>query len=147
MSNSANRYYAEGVIKELWMATKADAPKKEDASETGNASETEVRFTLTPDKEYTIEAEHKGEKKTCVVFRPEGFAKDILDDNRRGNKKVGNLYAGDFTFFVPKGMTFDQLLPIKINGCHIRITVESKDVLLKHENGQIPVSEIRLKQK
>ena len=141
MSNSVNRYYAEGVIKELWMAIKADAPKTEDVPET------EVRFTLTPDKEYALEAEHKGEKKNCVAFRPEGFAKDILDDNKKRNKKVAALYAGDFTFSVPKDMTFDQLLPIKINGCHIRICVDSKDVLLKHDNGQIPVSEIRLKQK
>lgn len=155
MSNSANRYYAEGVIKELWMATKADAPKKEDASETGNASESEVRFTLTPDKEYAIEAEHKGEKKTCVVFRPKGFAKDILDDNRRGNKKVADLYAGDFTFFAPQGMTFDQLLLIKINACHVRICVESKDSLLDSDTPDgkmnmkslVQASEIRLKQK
>ncbi len=132
-ASKKSRYYAEGVIKELWKTTK---------------SETEVRFTLTPDKEYAIEAEHKGEKRTCVVFRPEGFAKCILDDNgNSGNKGVADLYAGDFTFSVPKDISFDQLLPIKINGCHIRITVESKDVLLKHENGQVPVSEIRLKQK
>lgn len=144
-SNTANksRYYAEGIIKELWIAAnKANTPDK------GNTTETKVRFTLTPDKEFAIEAEHKGEKRTCVVFRPEGFAKCILDDNgNSGNKGVADLYAGDFTFSVPKDISFDQLLPIKINGCHIRITVESKDVLLKHENGQVPVSEIRLKQK
>lgn len=142
-SNTANksRYYAEGIIKELWIAAnKANTPDK------GTATETEVRFTLTPDKEYAIEAECNGEKKTRVVFRPSDFTKDIFDDKENVNKGIA-LYAGDFTFSVPNGMSFDRLLPIKINGCHIRITVESKDVLLKHENGQIPVSEIRLKQK
>ena len=142
-SNTANksRYYAEGIIKELWIAAnKANTPDK------GTAIETEVRFTLTPDKEYAIEAECNGEKKTCVVFRPSDFTKDIFADKENVNKGIA-LYAGDFTFFAPQGMTFDQLLLIKINGCHIRVYVESKDVLLKHDNGQIPVSEIRLKQK
>ena len=118
------RYYTEGVIKDVWLESMRN-----------------VRFTVTPDSEYSIGAEHKGEKKTCAVFRQEGFAEHLCDNG------VADLYAGDFTFSSPKGMTFDQLLLIKINGCHIRITVESKDVLLKHDNGQIPVSEIRLKQK
>lgn len=124
MSNSVNRYYAEGVIKELWIK-----PAEE------------FQFTLTPDKEYLIEVEHKGEKKSCGVFRPEDFSERICDGG------VVDLYAGDFTFSVLEGISFDQLLLIKINGCHIRVYVESKDVLLKHDNGQVPVSEIRLKQK
>ena len=145
MSNSANRYYAEGVIKELWMAT------KEDASETGNASETEVRFTLTPDKEYAIEAEHKGEKKTCPVFRQEDCAEHLCGNG------VADLYAGDFTFSALQGMTFDQLLLIKINGCHVRIFVEAKTMLATRLQGAkkgklnkedtVQVSEIRLNQK
>lgn len=140
--NTANklRYYAEGIINELWIAA-----NKTNTPNNGKAAETEVRFTLTPDKEYAIEAEYKGEKTTCAIFRSDDFAKDILDENC--NKGITDLYAGDFTFSVPKGMTLDQLLPIKINCCHIRVYVESKDVLLKHDNGQIPVSEIRLKQK
>lgn len=163
MSNSANRYYAEGVIKELWMATKADTSNKEDAqnkegtSKKGDVSETEVRFTLTPDKEYAIEAEYKGEKKTCAIFRADDFAKDIFDDNgNSGNKGVADLYAGDFTFSVPKGMSFDRLLLIKVNACHLRIYVEDKDSLADSDtldegklNRKSPVqlSEIRLKQR
>lgn len=124
MSNSVNQYYAEGVIKELWIR-----------------SAKEFQFTLTPDKEYLIEFEHNGEKESCGVFRPEDFLERVCGGG------VVDLYAGDFTFSVPKGMSFDQLLIIKVNGCHIRVYVENKDVFLKHDNGQIPVSEIRLKQK
>ena len=149
-SNTANksRYYAEGIIKELWIAAnKTNTPDK------GTAIETEVRFTLTPDKEYAIEAEYKGEKTTCAIFRSDDFAKDILDENC--NKGIADLYAGYFTFPAPKDMTFDQLLQMKINGCHMRIYVESKDCFLagrdKHDdlNNQtlVQASEIRLKQK
>lgn len=148
-SNTANksRYYAEGIIKELWIsANKANTPDK------GNTTETKVRFTLTPDKEYAIEAEYKGEKTTCAIFRSDDFAKDILDENC--NKGVADLYAGDFTFSAPKDMTFDQLLQMKIDGCHMRICVESKDCFLagsdKHDdlNNQtiIQILEIRLKE-
>lgn len=127
------RYYTEGVIKELWLKSKND-----------------TRFTLTPDSEYSIGAEHKGEKKTYAVFRQEGFAEHLCDIG------VADLYAGDFTFFAPKGMTFDQLLLIKVNACHVRICVESKDSLAGGDtsdegklNRKSPVqaSEIRLKQK
>ena len=150
-SNTANKsgYYAEGIIKELWIAdNKANTPDK------GTAIETEVRFTLTPDKEYAIEAECNGEKKTCVVFWPSDFTKDIFADKENVNKGIA-LYAGDFTFFAPQGMTFDQLLLIKINACHVRICVESKDSLLDSETPDgkmnmkslVQASEIRLKQK
>ena len=84
-SNTANksRYYAEGIIRELWIAdNKANTPDK------GTAIETEVRFTLTPDKEYAIEAECNGEKKTCVVFWPSDFTKDIFADKENVNKGI-----------------------------------------------------------
>ena len=82
-SNTANisGYYAEGIIKELWIAdNNANTPDK------GTAIETEVRFTLTRDKEYAIEVECNGEKKTCVVFRSGDFTKDIFADKENVNK-------------------------------------------------------------
>lgn len=76
MSNSVNQYYAEGVIKELWIK-----PAQK------------FLFTLTPDKEYLIEFEHNGEKESCSVFRPEDFSERICDGG------VVDLYAGDFPFW------------------------------------------------
>ena len=70
------RYYTEGVIKDVWLESKRD-----------------VRFTVTPDSEYSIGAEHKGEKKTCPVFRHKDFAERLCANG------VADLYAGDFTFF------------------------------------------------
>ena len=108
-----------------------------------------MRFTVTPDSEYSIGAEHKGEKKTCPVFRHKDFAERLCANG------VADLYAGDFTFFAPKGMKFDQLLLIKINACHVRICVESKDSLADSDTlagkmnrkSLVQTSEIRLKQK
>ena len=127
------RYYTEGVIKDVWLESKRN-----------------VRFTVTPDSEYSIGVDYKGEKKTCAVFRPENAAEHLC------NKGVADLYAGDFTFSVPQGMTFDQLLLIKINACHVRICVESKDSLAGGDTSDegklnreslVQASEIRLKQK
>ena len=126
------RYYTEGVIKDVWLESMRN-----------------VRFTVTPDSEYSIGVDYKGEKKTCAVFRPENAAEHLC------NKGVADLYAGDFTFSVPQGMTFDQLLLIKINACHVRICVESKDSLLDSDTPDgkmnmkslVQASEIRLKQK
>lgn len=126
------RYYTEGVIKDVWLESKRN-----------------VRFTVTPDSEYSIGAEHKGEKKTCAVFRQEGFAEHLCDNG------VADLYAGDFTFSAPQGMTFDQLLLIKINACHVRICVERKGSLADNDTldgkmnrkSLVQASEIRLKQK
>ena len=86
---------------------------------------------------------------TSNVFRQEGFAEHLCDIG------VADLYAGDFTFFAPKGMKFDQLLLIKINACHVRICVESKDSLADSDTldgkmnrkSLVQTSEIRLKQK
>ena len=52
-------------------------------------------------------------------------------------------------------MTFNQLLLIKINACHVRICVESKDSLADNDTldgkmnrkSLVQASEIRLKQK
>lgn len=127
-ANSAKkepRYYTEGVVKDLWLE-----------------SETDTRFTLTPDSGYSIEAEYNGERTTCSVFRSEDFAEGIF------GKSVADLYAGDFIFSASKGMTFDQLLAIKINGFHIRIYVANKDSVTKYggeAKDPLQVSEIRLK--
>lgn len=127
------RYYTEGVIKEL--CVKPD---------------NEVRFTLSLDKEYSIETEHKGEKKTCAVFRPECLAECVCGGN------IAGLYAGDFIFSASKDMTFDKLLLIKVNACHLRIYVEGKDSFAVGDTpdegkpdrkSHVQVSEIRLKQK
>ena len=127
------RYYTEGVIKDVWLESMRN-----------------VRFTVTPDSEYSIGVDYKGEKKTCAVFRPENAAEHLC------NKGVADLYAGDFTFSVPQGMTFDQLPLIKINACHVRICVESKDSLAGGDTSDegklnreslVQASEIRLKQK
>jgi hypothetical protein len=127
------RYYTEGVIKDLWLESANDA-----------------RFTLTPDSEYSIEADYKGEKKTCSVFRYEDFAERLCDNG------VVDLYAGDYTFSAPKAMTFDQLLLIKVNSCHLRIYVDGKESLADgdtldegklNRKSLVQVSEIRLKQK
>ena len=126
------RYYTEGVIKDVWLESMRN-----------------VRFTVTPDSEYSIGAENKGEKKTCPVFRHKDFAERLCANG------VADLYAGDFTFSAPECMTFDQLLLIKINACHVRICVESKDSLLDSETPDgkmnmkslVQASEIRLKQK
>ncbi|MGN0853264.1 MAG: hypothetical protein ACI4Q3_07800 [Kiritimatiellia bacterium] len=125
--NPVERYYTEGVIKELWIK-----------------SAKEVCFTVMPDSEYSVEVEHKGEKKTCAVFRPENFSERVFGG------AVADLYAGEFTFSGLMCMTFDRLLRIKINGCHIRIYVVSKDPMMKYGGeSKVPlqVSEIRLKQK
>lgn len=133
-SNDKNepRYYTEGVIKDIWLE-----------------SATDTRFSLVPDSECSIEVERNGEKKTCSVFRPEDFAEVVF------GTRVANLYAGDFIFSVPKGMTLDQLLLIKVNACHLRIYVVSKDSLSDCVTGEdkpnskssIQASEIRVKQK
>ena len=104
MNNS--RYYTEGFIKDICFG-----------------SDGNMQFTLTPNSDYSIEVEHRGEKKTCPVFRQEDFSHNIFENG------VAELHAGDFTFSAPQGMTLDQLLQMKIHGCPVRISVDSKDSL------------------
>ena len=86
-------------------------------------SDGNMQFTLTPNSDYSIEVEHRGEKKTCPVFRQKDFSHNIFENG------VAEMHAGDFSFSAPQGMTFDQLLQMKIHGCPVRISVDSKDSL------------------
>lgn len=101
-----SRYYTEGYIKDICFG-----------------SDGSTRFTLTPNSDYSIEVEHRGEKKTCPVFRQKDFSHNIFENG------VAELHAGDFSFSAPQGMTLDQLLQMKIHGCPVRISVDSKDSL------------------
>ena len=86
-------------------------------------SDGNMRFTLTPNSDYSIEVEHRGEKKTCPIFRQKDFSHNIFENG------VAELHAGDFSFSAPQGMTLDQLLQMKIHGFPVRISVDSKDSL------------------
>ena len=106
-----------------------------------------MRFTLTPDSEYSIEVEHRGEKKTCPIFRQKDFSHHIFENG------VAEFHAGDFSFSAPQGMTLDQLLQMKIHGCPVRISVDNRDSLsdinsidgIMNRKSFIQASEIRLK--
>ena len=100
------KYYTEGFIKDICFG-----------------SDGSTRFTLTPNSDYSIEVEHRGEKKTCPVFRQKDFSDNIFENG------VAELHAGDFSFSAPQGMTLDQLLQMKIHGCPVWISVDSKDSL------------------
>ena len=110
-------------------------------------SDGSTRFTLTPNSDYSIEVEHKGEKKTCPVFRQKDFSHNIFENG------VAELHAGDFSFSAPQGMTLDQLLQMKIHRCPVRISVDSKDSLsdinsidgIMNRKSFVQASEIRLK--
>ena len=125
-----SRYCTEGTIKDICFG-----------------SDGSTRFTLTPNSDYSIEVEHRGEKKTCPVFRQKDFSHNIFENG------VAELHAGDFTFSAPQGMTLDQLLQIKIHGCPVRISVDSKDSLsdinsidgAMNRKSFVQASEIRLK--
>ena len=101
-----SRYCTEGTIKDICFG-----------------SDGSTRFTLTPNSDYSIEVEYKGEKKTCPIFRQKDFSHHIFENG------VAKLHAGDFTFSAPQGMTLDQLLQMKIHGCPVWISVDSKDSL------------------
>ena len=91
--------------------------------------------------------EHRGEIKTCPVFRQKDFSHHIFENG------VAELHAGDFSFSAPQGMTLDQLLQMKIHGCPVRISVDSKDSLsdrdridgTMYRKSIVQASEIRLK--
>ena len=72
------RYCTEGYIKDICFG-----------------SDGNMQFTLTPNSDYSIEVEHRGEKKTCPVFRQEDFSHHIFENG------VAKLHAGDFTFSAP----------------------------------------------
>ena len=125
-----SRYCTEGFIKDICFG-----------------SDGNMRFTLTPNSEYSIEVEHRGEKKTCPVFRQKDFSHHIFENG------VTELHAGDFSFSSPQGITLDQLLQKKIHECPVQISVDSKDSLsdrdridgIMNRKSFVQASEIRLK--
>ena len=125
-----SRYCTEGYIKDICFG-----------------SDGSTRFTLTPTSEYSIEVNHRGEKKTFPVFRQKDFSHRIFENG------VTELHAGDFSFSAPQGMTLDQLLQMKIHGCPVQISVDSKDSLsdinsidgTMNRKSIVQASEIRLK--
>lgn len=102
---SCDRYYVEGVIKELQIDVKSGT----------------VKFLIEPSNGYSLEVENKGRKKTVVVLRSEKSAKQIFTN------RVAYLYAGDFVFSIDEKMR-EVLLSLKINRCLVRVCVDAGKV-------------------
>lgn len=104
-ADSDERYYTEGVIKELQIDAKSDT----------------VKFLIEPSNGYSLEVENKGGKKTVVVLRSENSGKQIFAN------RVAYLYAGDIVFSIDEKMR-EVLLSLKINRCLVRVCVDAGKV-------------------
>lgn len=120
-TDSDERYYTEGVIKELQIDAKSDT----------------VKFLIEPSNGYSLEIENKGEKKTVVVLWSEKSAKQIFAN------RVAGLYVDDFVFSINKNMR-EFLFSLKINRCLVRVCVDAGkidaliDTLEKSNNERRP---------
>lgn len=120
-ADSDEKYYTEGVIKELQI----------------DANNGTVKLLIEPSNGYSLEVENKGEKKTVVVLRSEKSAKQMFAN------RAAYLYAGDFVFSIDKKMD-EILLSLKINRCRVRVYVDAGkvdaliDTLEKSDNERRP---------
>lgn len=142
-ADSDERFYTEGVIKELQVNAESNAGT--------------ICFSIEPASGYSMEFMNRGEKKTVVVLRPEKSTECIFSNG------VADLYAGDFLFSI-EGRHLDRLLSLKISGCHVRLYVKDKGIVdgkgagrdgkRQHDNEnkfisarEVVVSEIRVTQR